>query len=571
MADIKDFRNKNTKFTGVKGIEIPVGDTNDRDAGPATGTLRYNTDTGLAEFYTATGWAAVDAPPVVSNFTGTINSDTDSTITVNGSGFKPASIVAITGAAVSNTPRNLTTTYVSSGQLTANTNASSVNFIGGLGFNIAVINPSGLQGELTPAGTIDRDPSWSTGAGTIATWEDRGGSQSASVSATDPDGTSVTYSLATGALPGNSSLDTSTGAITSSDPTDVGGQTTYNFEIDATSNSFAARRSFNIIVNPTADGSSSARASTSASAIKALTGTTTNGYYWIQPSGAPSAQQMFCIMDSGVAGGGWTLALNIRADNITSMPNGYHAHYYSSFWTSQSSTFNAGNSLADNQKTYAYGYQQHSQVLFLMSNASNTNWRGWGHYTYDAGYNNSTLYGLCTGSTNTFVTSGGRTATASGSNSGTAWVTTTRSQTRGGDPFIDPNFTAGNGTSNNANDRLVFNASGTGTWWGNVTLANTRITTSAGYNNTSYGYTFAGLGGEHFNESGWGNDYAMSPIYPYCGGPYGYGDINDANGNYRWPGAGNGGVTPTSNPMSGCHDGHGGGAQTGIAMAVFVK
>ena len=261
MADTRDFRNKNTKFTGTDSIELPKGTTAER-SGTELGQLRYNTELGFLEQYNATGWAGIDAPPTVSSITGTINVDTDSTITVLGSNFKSGSIVYVEGAGVSGGSRALSTSFVNSGELTANTNASSVNFIGGASFNIKVVNPSGLSAVLEPAGTVDRDASWSTGAGQIAIWEDKGGSQSVTVSATDPDG-AITYSLTSGSLPGNSNLNTTTGAITTSDPTDVGSDTSYPFEITATQGGFGIARNFSILLRQTRDGSSTGRALTS--------------------------------------------------------------------------------------------------------------------------------------------------------------------------------------------------------------------------------------------------------------------------------------------------------------------
>src|SRR6056300_403502 len=145
MSNTGDFRKKNTKFTGTEGIITPKGTSAERNGSPETGTLRYNTDLGFMEQYNVTGWAGIDAPPTVSNFTGVIYSITDSTITVNGSNFKSGSSVVIYGAAVNNVDRALSTTYVNSGQLTANTNAASVNFLAGQVYNIKVVNPSGLS------------------------------------------------------------------------------------------------------------------------------------------------------------------------------------------------------------------------------------------------------------------------------------------------------------------------------------------------------------------------------------------------------------------------------------------
>ncbi len=170
MANRRDFTNKNTIFTGTSGIEIPQGSAGQRPGSPALGTLRYNSDNGLPEFYTSTGWAGVDAPPTVTNISGTINENTDSTITITGSGFKNGAVVSITGAAVSNVERQLVTTYVNTTTLTAATAATSANYVGGAVFTVKVTNPSLLAGELVNAGYIDRDPVFTTPAGSLGTY-----------------------------------------------------------------------------------------------------------------------------------------------------------------------------------------------------------------------------------------------------------------------------------------------------------------------------------------------------------------------------------------------------------------
>jgi hypothetical protein len=110
MADSRDFRNKNTKFTGTEGIEIPSGGTGDRGGSPVVGTLRYNSDLGFVEQYNTTGWAGIDAPPTVTSIDITINSTIDATITVTGSNFKSGSTITIEGPGVNNTVRSVSTT-----------------------------------------------------------------------------------------------------------------------------------------------------------------------------------------------------------------------------------------------------------------------------------------------------------------------------------------------------------------------------------------------------------------------------------------------------------------------------
>jgi hypothetical protein len=150
-----------TVFTG-DSITIPAGTTAERPASPTVGMLRYNTDSGLVEQYNASGWQGIDAPPSITGFSGVINEDSSTTITINGSNFKTGSIVSIEGAGVNGIPRLLVTTYVNSTQLTATTNASAVGFTGGQLFNIKVSNPSGLSAVLDNAGIVDRDPVWNS-------------------------------------------------------------------------------------------------------------------------------------------------------------------------------------------------------------------------------------------------------------------------------------------------------------------------------------------------------------------------------------------------------------------------
>lgn len=248
MSNVRDFTKANPQFTGTEAMKVPTGSTAQRPSAPPVGYVRYNTDLGFLEQYNSTGWAGIDAPPTVSTVTGTINEDTDSVITVTGSNFKTGSSVSIEGPGVSNLPRSLATTFVSSGELTAATAASSVNYVGGASFSVKVSNPSGLSAILEPAGTVDRDPVWSTAAGNIGTVFDSGRSGfSTTVTANDPDGGGIVYSLVSGSLPGGCSLNTSNGTI-SGNISSVGSDTTYTFTIGATSSGQTEERTFNIIV-----------------------------------------------------------------------------------------------------------------------------------------------------------------------------------------------------------------------------------------------------------------------------------------------------------------------------------
>jgi hypothetical protein len=283
MSDLRDFTGKNRKFTGSEGIQVPTGVTGDRPGSPELGTVRYNTTLGFLEQYNAAGWAGIDAPPTVSNQTGTIYQATDSTITINGSNFKNASQVYVTGAGVNNSERSLSTTFVNSGQLTAATNAAAVNFIAGGSYGIKVTNPSGLSAVLEPAGTINTFPVWTTGAGSLATLYDSGRSSSAipTLQASDADGGSVTFTVVSGSLPAGISLNSN--GTWSGTANAVGSDTTSNFTVRATDDEGdTLDRAFSITVRPP----------------QVTTFTSTGGFTFNVPAGVTAVRVLV------VAGGG---------------------------------------------------------------------------------------------------------------------------------------------------------------------------------------------------------------------------------------------------------------------------
>ena len=115
--DYSKAKYKDTEFGGTKGILLPTGNTGERV--DETPRLRYNSTTGLAEIYAASGWQPIDAPPVVTSISPTsFDGSSGTVITVNGSNFKSSSTVKF----ITNNGTELnagTTTFVSSAQVTA--------------------------------------------------------------------------------------------------------------------------------------------------------------------------------------------------------------------------------------------------------------------------------------------------------------------------------------------------------------------------------------------------------------------------------------------------------------------
>ncbi len=343
------------------------------------------------------------------------------------------------------------------------------------------------------------------------------------LSASDVEGQPITYTLTSGSLSG---MTLSTDGLISGTPSVTGyysgipDDTSVTATITATdSTNLSTARVFNI-TRRWRDGTSSGQAAVNAESIKAMTGTSTNGQYWIQPLGAPSAQQVFCIMDNSIGdSGGWMSAFNILSTTNSGIPGGAADWYNTQFWDDQNGTFNTGSTLTANFKNNVYGYAPAKKVNFLLHNVSATSFRGYGYYTLTSGIAGNSLYQLCSGGTNTNVlidnriASGSRTAGSATGASGCV-RNTLRPQSEYGDLFID---------GQNAGSKLVFRQRDPWESTGGYVYNSVRIATTLGDGNSTYGHTFAGIGGTHEN-SGWKADFALAPVSPYCDNPQSYGD-----------------------------------------------
>jgi hypothetical protein len=297
--DLANFNPTNITDTGTEGTKVALGTTAQR--GSTAGQIRFNSTTGLAEYYTGTAFKAIDAPPTVSSLDTTVVNREDGgnqTLVITGSGFSSGATVTFVG----NTGTNFnasTVTVNSETQITAV--APKASFIDAQEpYGVKVANISGLSNTLVEQINVNVSPTWSTASGTIATIFDTASGTHVTPTATDADGDAVTYAVQSGSLPAGTSLNASTGAI-SGDPTDVVSSTTSTFTLRATANNQTVDRSFNIIVNPSYDGSSSARASGSPQQIATVMGTTpTNGVYYFQNSGYNSGNPFQAYADWSV-------------------------------------------------------------------------------------------------------------------------------------------------------------------------------------------------------------------------------------------------------------------------------
>ena len=239
---------ENISDSGTAGTKVASGTTGQR--GSTAGQIRFNTTTGLAEYYTGTEFKIIDSPPTV---TAVSPLEVDSaaggniTFTVTGTNFQSGAVTKFVGNDGTEITAS-TTTVTNSTTISAVIARSS--FVGAKEpYDVKVINASGLLGILDNQINVDVSPAWSTASGNIANIADTATGTHATVSATDADGDTVSYSETGGTVltTAGLTLNSSTGAI-SGDPTNVGSSTTYSFNLRATANSKTVDRAFNIIV-----------------------------------------------------------------------------------------------------------------------------------------------------------------------------------------------------------------------------------------------------------------------------------------------------------------------------------
>jgi hypothetical protein len=223
-------------------ITTKRGGTSSRPSTPTTGTLYYNTDDDKLQIYDA-GWTNVyQAPAVIlSEISPSTAATTGTSITISGSYIQTGATVKFIGT--DNTERSAASvSVVSSDEITATTPSLPVAYEP---YDVKVTNPDGQNATLSDALDAGGTPTWSTSSGTIATISEQT-SLNTSVSASDPDGTSIVYSSSN--LPAWISLNSSTGALTGTAP-DVESNTTYNFNVTASDGVNTSSRAFAVVVN----------------------------------------------------------------------------------------------------------------------------------------------------------------------------------------------------------------------------------------------------------------------------------------------------------------------------------
>ena len=238
------------KDTGGVGFSTATTTTRNALSGVRPGQIIFNHTTNLPEYYNGSSWIAIDSPPIISSVSPTEVDSTaggNVTFTINGDRFSVGATVKL----VSNTGVELTpspVTRVSATQITAVIAKNS--FVNAQEpYDVKVTNTSGLSSILADQINVDNAPTWNTSAGNVATISDQVGGNHVTLSASDAEGDTITYSENGSNLSGAGLVLGSSGVI-SGNPNDVSSSTTVSFTGRATANSKTSDRNFNIIVDP---------------------------------------------------------------------------------------------------------------------------------------------------------------------------------------------------------------------------------------------------------------------------------------------------------------------------------
>lgn len=244
--DLANFNLTNISDDGTGGTKVASGTTAER--GNTTGQIRFNSTTGLAEYYNGSEFKSIDSPPVALNvnLSNVESSSLPANIVITGNGFNSASVKFIGNDGTEYTSASVTTN--SSSQVTAEipTSVTSANEP----FDVKLINSSGLATTLEDAFNVDASPVFSVSAGSLGTLADtdRAASNLTAITATDDEGDTVTFSITTGSAPAGLTLNSN--GTWSGTANQVSSLTTSTFTVTASDGTNTSTRQYTITVNP---------------------------------------------------------------------------------------------------------------------------------------------------------------------------------------------------------------------------------------------------------------------------------------------------------------------------------
>ena len=194
-------------INSTDSIVLPSGTTAQRNQTPAIGMLRYNSETGYLEAYTAAGWGSIATPPTLTSFSPSVVTPATSNgtdLTINGGFFDENTTVQLraqNGTLYSTT--NLV--FTNSGLITVTLGSLTADV-----YTVVVTRGVGPSVDSTSTFVVNNPPVWSSPAAGVTLNFFTNSSSTTTLSATDPDGGTITYSLVSGTLPSGLTLSGST-------------------------------------------------------------------------------------------------------------------------------------------------------------------------------------------------------------------------------------------------------------------------------------------------------------------------------------------------------------------------
>jgi len=266
-------------------IQLPSGTTAQRPSSPVEGYFRYNTEEENIEFWNGVEWvlggaAEVPAPTVDSlvypnQGQTSLDPAGSETVVIRGTLFSNITNVLFGATSVNSfTVNNETTITVSSPAKIAGN------------FDVIIQTAENQTATLLNGVIYNGVPSWNTSPGEISVIKRNDSTyKSIQLSAAEPDGGLIQYSIVSGVLPSGLSL-SNTGLITGN-AVDPGSETVYNFTVRATDNEGQfTDRSFSIKLRD--------------EITEVLTASTS----WIVPTGITSIAFELAAAGGGGGGGG---------------------------------------------------------------------------------------------------------------------------------------------------------------------------------------------------------------------------------------------------------------------------
>ena len=321
MSDIRDFSGKNRKFTGTDSIVLPKGTTAQRVAA-ASGELRFNTTTNLAEYYDGTDWKPIDSPPVITSFTldggssvttATIDDEAsgNASIVITGTSFDTtAGVVTFIPETTGSTVNVVSTTRTSANSFTVTVARSSFTEANGP-YTLKLANGSGLAATLTSAIAADNAaPSFATSADTNLGVVQNGHTATqydanlTTAAATDADGQTVTHTISAGSLPNGISLETD-GTFTGTASSLPSSATVSTFTVSATDGILTTTRQFKMTAVASANvGATGGTVLTSGDYKTHVF--TSPGTFAVSAAGSPAGSNSveYMVVAGGAGGGG---------------------------------------------------------------------------------------------------------------------------------------------------------------------------------------------------------------------------------------------------------------------------